>query len=177
MRILKSLIFILLMTISTQSFSDIIEQETFASRWLRTKNYTIEVAKAMPEDKYAYRPVEKVMSFDEELKHMMENFGKLSNFMGENEGQEILDQLVDWESKDKTEKLKIVADCFDKVGAKWTKYSEDELNAIVPFFKKEIKMTRQGIFELMNDHIAHHRGRLTLMLSMNEIQSPNYVGW
>ena len=48
-------------------------------KWQNGAQYTIELAKAMPEDKYDYRPVPNVRSFREQVVHIMNNMVWLSS--------------------------------------------------------------------------------------------------
>ncbi len=44
----------------------------FDPMWKRTRVYTLEVAAAMPEDRYTYRPVPEVRTFAEQALHIAE---------------------------------------------------------------------------------------------------------
>ena len=49
--------------------------------------------------------------------------------------------------------------------------------AEVNFFVSDVPMNKKNIFQLLLDHITHHRSQLVLNLRLCGIKPPRYIGW
>lgn len=169
--IMKKLILICtLMVINVASAQEIIP--TFLEKWSNSKIYLLEVAKAMPEDKYDYKPTEREMTFGQQLMHIKDNMDWLSTtyFTNSPKKQKTTDL--------KLSKAEIIAELeksFDNSYQIISKTSPKTLNEKVDFFAGP--KTKFQILNLMQDHVTHHRGQILVYLNLNEIKPPKYVGW
>ena len=59
-----------------QSQNDV--KSAFLIKWENSKNYLLEIAEAMPEANYIFKPTERQMSFEEQLLHIRQNMVWLS---------------------------------------------------------------------------------------------------
>jgi len=141
-------------------------------KWQNGADYTIELAEAMPEDKYDYKPSSDVRSFREQVVHIMNNMVWLSStylsttsFKGDLKHKEL--------SKEEILMLLRQATIFAKNAVK--NLDEEELDDKVDFFAGP--MTKRQILMLMNDHMTHHRGQIIVYARMNDIKPPRYRGW
>ncbi|CAN5798241.1 hypothetical protein BH24BAC1_BH24BAC1_32750 [soil metagenome] len=141
--------------------------------WQRAAEYTLEVAAAMPADKYGFAPKNESMSFLGQMVHLVQNLSFLSGqitgtrpdfFIGENP-QQI--------SKEKaTAGLRAA---FQHVGGLIQTVDEKTLGEKIKFAGET--MTKENIFYLMRDHLTHHRAQAILYLRLNGIAPPTYRGW
>ena len=142
----------------------------FIEKWENSKKYLLEIAEAMPEDKYVFKPTDREMSFGEQLLHIKGNMDWLSStYFG---GLKI----------EKTEKTFTKAEIIDLLEISFTNVT----NAIKTTKPKDLKLkvdffagekTKLQILNLLQDHVTHHRGQLIVYLNLNEIKPPKYVGW
>lgn len=165
---------VLLFTLVYSSFgfaqNDVIE--AFLEKWENSKTYLIEIAKAMPEDKYNFKPTEREMSFGEQLLHIKGNMDWLStSYFTDEEFEKKKDEIT----YSKEEIIAMLSNSFDAVSEIIKNTKSDALNEKVDFFAGE--KTKLQILNLLQDHVTHHRGQLIVYLNLNEIVPPKYVGW
>lgn len=144
---------------------------TMAERLTNSKNYTLAVAEAMPEEDYDFAPVEGEMSFIKQLLHMADNIRWIcSSYLGATVAE---NEVPNAGSK---EAVKIwLAKAFDLAIATVKAFPEAELAAEVKFFAGP--KSKMQMINLLNDHQAHHRGQLVVYLRLKGIKPPRYTGW
>lgn len=143
---------------------------TFLEKWENSKNYLLEVARAMPTDKYGYRPTPREMSFQEQLQHIQQNMEWLGNsYFKKREGTIVIDRNV------KEQTITNLAEAFDLVTEAIKATSPQDLDTKVDFFAGE--KTKLQMLNLLQDHVTHHRGQLIVYLNLNDIEPPKYIGW
>ncbi len=175
MKLLLVSIFLLPGFLLAQSDSVSEFRAEFSATWERAKAYTLEVAEAMPEEHYDFKPVPEVMSFGQQLVHVVGNlYGLNSRFVrvGENPYTypEKGAQLTKAETIARlkaafayaTESLETLTD------EQWKENAED-------FWAGPT--SRKIVFLLMRDHMTHHRGIAISYLRMKGIQPPRFRGW
>ena len=122
----------------------------------KSKNYTLQVAEAMPEKNYGFKPADAVWNFGELVHHL----AYCSLWMEQNliKGKE-----VEWNPpappNTKKEILGYLGESFDTV-------------------KKAVEHSKNGestgALIAILEHIAHHRGQATTYLRVNNITPPEY---
>jgi uncharacterized damage-inducible protein DinB len=151
-------------------------QDSFLSdykiKWKDAMDYTLEFAKAMPEEKYSYKPVPEEMTFGEQLKHIAGNMVWLSSSYL-NGAKTTLDPMNAGNSK--KEIIAILEKSFAYATETVDHLNEKILSQNVNFTAGI--MTKRRILLLMTDHVTHHRGQLVVYLRLNGIKPPDYVGW
>jgi uncharacterized damage-inducible protein DinB len=169
MRLLIAIV--LLGFLQTASAQDAFLKE-YLIKWQNSAQYTIEVAEAMPEDKYDFKPTPEVRSFREQVVHIMNNMVWLSssylsnfNFKGDLKNKEM--------SKEEIIMLLRQATIFSQNAVK--SLEAKDLDDKVDFFAGPL--TKRQILVLMSDHMTHHRGQVVVYLRLNHIKPPRYRGW
>ena len=157
---------------STLAFSQSQSIDVFLEKWQNSKTYLIEIAKAMPEDKYNYKPTEREMTFAQQLLHIKGNMDWLSTTYFTDEK---FDKKKDEKSYSKTEIISMLEKSFDKVYEIIKSTNPENLNEKVDFFAGP--KSKLQILNLLQDHVSHHRGQLIVYLNLNGIKPPKYVGW
>tara|TARA_R110001583_G_scaffold35585_1_gene118168 strand:+ start:18685 stop:19200 length:516 start_codon:yes stop_codon:yes gene_type:complete len=147
-------------------------KSAFLLKWENSKNYLVEIAKAMPEANYKYKPTERQMSFQEQLLHIRENMIWLSEtyFVNSNfikSGKVTL--------KTKEEIINELENTFHKVSEIIKKVALKDLTTEVDFFAGP--KSKLQILNLLQDHVTHHRGQIIVYLNLNEIKPPKFSGW
>lgn len=142
-----------------------------AKVWELTKKRTIAVAKAMPEDKYNYKPVEDVKSFGQQMTH-------IANSMLSMNSRFILNERYFGREKNAStmSKSKIIADleaAFDVV-IKTLKSQDDASLKSQGKRHGAFPLTKWQSFLFMRDHITNHRAKAVLYLRLNKIRPPAY---
>lgn len=146
--------------------------EESLEKWENSKEYTIEVAEAMPEEAYDYKPTEDQMSFKEQLLHMMGNINWLSitYLPGESAGFDLKSTEYS-----KQEIIGMLRKTYEMAGKAIEKMDVEQLDEKVEFFAGP--KTKRQIMTLLNDHSTHHRGQIIIYLRMKGINPPRYRGW
>jgi len=141
----------------------------FLIKWENSKNYLIELAEAMPENSYNYKPTERQMSFQEQLIHIQGNMEWISTkyFLGEKS------EKINPTSKEET--INYLKASFDKVSENIKNTPLKELTTEVDFFAGP--KSKLQLLNLLQDHVTHHRGQLIVYLNLNNIEPPKYIGW
>lgn len=169
---MKKTICILVLLLSTVVSAQQEITSTFAEKWDNSKIYLLEIAKAMPENKYNYKPTAREMSFKEQVFHILENMDWLSTTYF---------STAKYEKKDRSKitskevVIKEIESAFDKAKNIIKEDKNPDLNQKVDFFAGP--KTRLQILNLMQDHVTHHRGQLIVYINLNQIDPPKYVGW
>lgn len=165
--------YILLLTLFTAIMAK--AQDTpitaFLEKWENSKNYLVEMAEAMPEDKYSYKPTERQKTFQEQLLHIKQNMDWLSSTYFSKEKKDAKKATY----TTKAEVIKAITEAFDNTAAIIKKASAEELKEIVEFFAGP--KTKLQILNLLQDHVTHHRGQLIVYLNLNDVKPPRYRGW
>lgn len=124
----------------------------------KSRNYTIQVAEAMPEKSYDFKPAEPVWNYKELMNHL----AYCMKWMEENY---VLGMKSDWnppsDKKDKKETVKYISASFDSLQKVIVAMKEVKEETIIAFFS-------------VLEHTAHHRGQATTYLRCCGIMPPEY---
>ena len=165
------------LSIPLQAYKDSTFTKDFSRTWQRTMDYTLTVAKAMPEEHYDFRPTEDIRSFREQLGHLINNFAFLQYYITGKRDSPLKGLGDDLEGKSKEEVIKVVEKGFNFIADLIESTSDEEIIQPVQFFVSTVPMNKEKIFFLMRNHVTHHRGQLILYLRMKKVQPPSYIGW
>ncbi|WP_320815972.1 DinB family protein [Flavobacterium sp.] len=165
-------ILILLMLFSLNSFSQNETMDAFLEKWQNSKTYLLDLAKAMPEENYSFKPTEREMSFGEQLLHIKGNMDWLSTSYFTSEK---FDKKKDETVYSKEEIISMLEKSFDNVYEVIKNTNPKNLKDKVDFFAGP--KTKFQILNLLQDHVTHHRGQLIVYLNLKGITPPKYVGW
>lgn len=167
-----SLLLLVIIMISSKLNAQNNAISAFLLKWENSKNYLLEVAEAMPAEKYGFKPTEREMSFEAQLLHIRENMVWLS------ESYLAGSDFVKSEKINPVGKTEIIRElkiAFDKVSEIAKRVSLDDLSTNVPFYNGP--KNKLQILNLLQDHVTHHRGQLVVYLNLNDVKPPKYVGW
>lgn len=163
-------LFIFLISSNMNAQNDVIS--AFLLKWENSKNYLLEMAEAMPEENFQFKPTERQMSFQEQLLHIRGNMVWLSEKYFVDETFKKSEKI---DPKTKEEVIKELTIAFNNVTEIIKNVSLDELTVQVDFFAGS--KSKLQILNLIQDHVTHHRGQLIVYLNLNNINPPKYRGW
>ncbi len=166
---------VMLMFVFGVSISNAQQNFNFAQNqikvWELAKQRTLDVAKAMPQDKYNYSPTSDVKSFGQQMSH-------IANSMLSMHTRFILKSRYSGSEKDasKLSKEAIISDiekAFDVVIGDLKKLSDSELQQSGKTHGA-FPLTKWQSLLFMRDHITNHRAKAVLYLRLNNIAPPRY---
>ncbi|BDD10988.1 hypothetical protein FUAX_34200 [Fulvitalea axinellae] len=139
--------------------------------WELAKKRTMEVAEAMPENLYDYRPTEDVMSFREQMSHITGALLSMdTRFIRK---QEYAGYGKDLNGLSKADLIKEMSKTFDQVIANLKKLDDTALTQTGKDFGG-VTLTKWQSYLFMQDHITNHRAKAVLYLRLNKITPPRY---
>ena len=139
------------------------------------REYTLAVAKLMPDSLYSFKPVEGEMSFREQLIHISQNlFWLSSTYLAEkpNPFTETKEHLL---LLDKKAVMELVYKAYDYALLSISKLDTITLSKELKFFAGN--KDKYQFLNLIEDHQTHHRAQLIVYLRLNGIKPPEYIGW
>lgn len=148
----------------------------FDAMWTRNRIYTLQVARAMPSDRFGFRPVPETRSFAEQLLHIAgSNYGFASVIRGSN-----LPETPDFSPDGKAPEviLEILDGSFDQFLDLLTSGPATRFEERVRWARPtggESTHSKRGVALTAWHHVAHHRGQLVIYLRLNGVEPPAYV--
>ncbi|MEZ4917926.1 MAG: DinB family protein [Saprospiraceae bacterium] len=172
MKKIASFLCLLFLSTWASAQNDVYLAETI-KKWENASGYTMELARAMPIDKFDFAPTDDTRSFQQQLEHMARNMIWLGHsYLGAPEFDHPLKDKKDMSPQEciqfLTASLQFAHDALRGV-------STDSLSVVHDFFAGP--MTTRQIIALLEDHHTHHRGQLIVYLRLNGITPPKYRGW
>jgi hypothetical protein len=168
---------LLTLALALPAFSQTTIKDVLVKHWKTTGEFTIAVAKLMPADQYAFRPVPEELSFGQLMIQIAgANLSACSNASGMPRLTipEIIAQGVKDEKKDIDKELavKFLGDTFDFCNKAVASMTPEKLDATVGTTRK---MTGFEWLWAYFTHTAHHRGQAEVYLRVKGIKPPDYV--
>lgn len=147
-----------------------------------TKAYTLELAEAMPADKYTFRPTDSVRSFGEQLAHIAISTQFLLDVFVDGKpmpGPEDFAKSATMEKEMGVSKeacINSLNESFDAVVTKLESMDAESLQETftVPFDPANPEFTKEKAFDFITDHLIHHRAQALVALRMQHIKAPPF---
>jgi uncharacterized damage-inducible protein DinB len=156
--------------------SSVVTLSEFVRDWQISKQFTIEVANAMPADLYTFKPNPEEMTFGEQMIHIA-----LSNAFRFNQITAVktpfpLD-LKNPPPADKQNVLKLLDQSFDYVIDVLPKITDEQLQRRwhIPSWKDRPDPDGRAMILNMFVHTAHHRAQCEVYLRVKGIKPPDYA--
>ena len=147
------------------------EFEIFLARWEKAKVFTLQVADAMPDDGYDFKPKPEMRSYGQLLQHLAANNAfYISRF----KAGEIPDSLRPAEKTDKDTVKKYIAESFDYCAGVLKGITEADLDKSYPGRPNTPPQTGWDWVLHAFIHTAHHRGYAEVYLREKNITPPRY---
>ena len=145
------------------------------ARLENSKKSTLQMAQAMPENQYDYKPAADEMSFRAQLLHISQNVNWLTSTHLTTQPSPIVAGSLKDAGQSKAAVEQLIAQAFDYAIESVRAFDAARLEEKVTFFAGPL--SKRQIMNLLNDHQSHHRGQLVVYLRMNGVKPPAYVGW
>lgn len=151
------------------------EVDDFKRAFATSHAYTVDMANAMPEEKYHFKPVplDEIRTFGQQMVHIGDAVSRLFEHFVE---QKKIGPPTEAAKETFTSK----ADVIGKLDAAY-KYVEDavakmtdaDLNKMVPFFGGKQVPARQVLRTIL-DHSTHHRAQTVVYIRLNGLKPATY---
>lgn len=147
-----------------------------------TRSYTMEMAEAMPADKYTFRPTDSVRSFGEQLAHIALSSKMLLDVFINGKAMPTEEEFTrDFEIEkeigaNKKACIAALNEAFEAIRTTYDTMTPAQLKEtfVVPFDPNNASFTKDRGFEFIKDHLLHHRGQALVSLRMQGIPAPPY---
>ena len=141
--------------------------------WNTATEHCMEVAKAMPEELYAYKPTEVSKTFAEQMVHIGYTVELLTKRYVQ--GMEVTPHAPDASKMTKAEIIALMEKGFDYVTNVIYTIEQEELDETCVMYHSGNTVSRAFALFYVQDHMNNHRAKANLYIRMNNIQPPEYT--
>ncbi|MGH9862039.1 MAG: DinB family protein [Candidatus Acidiferrales bacterium] len=143
----------------------------FGPDWDVAKAYTLEVAEAMPAEKYSFKPADPMRSFGEVLVHI----GGSMYFMAASvRGAEAPAESKFAGEATKERVVSFLRGAFEYAAESVAMLDDTKASETVSVFGGRMTMSRAKLCQFMRDHSTHHRAYVLPYLRLNGVEPPRY---
>lgn len=158
---------------TTQASTSIADRQVKV--WDVAVRQVMDIADAMPADKYNFRPHDSVMTFAEQLVHIGQTSVFITNAFLKDIPRPKVRQKISADSMNKTEVMAYVKEQLAKARTNISGMTNDQLtNEEVTSFVGN-KMSRLEGMLLAHDHLTNHKAKANLYLRMVDIKPPKWM--
>lgn len=160
----------------TSKASSLLDMAEFIHDWQISKQFTLEVADAMPAEFYSFKPNSDEMTFGEQMLHIaVSNVYRFREITGIQSPFEL--DLSKPLSPDKANVLKVVGQSFDYVIDALPRITPEQLQHTwhIPSWKGRNDPDGRAMVMNMFVHTAHHRAQCEVYLRAKGIKPPDYT--
>lgn len=143
--------------------------EEFGPDWETAKAYTLEVANAMPAEKYDFKPTPDMRAFGELLAHAG---GAMYGFAAGVRGEPA--QVQPPKEATKEAVVPFLTAAFDHVAQTVAQVDDTRAHQTVKLFGGRVEMPVWKVFHFLRDHTTHHRAYGLPYLRLCGVQPPRY---
>ena len=141
--------------------------------WLEAREHCLEVAKAMPEDKYQYKPTAVSKTFAEQMVHIAYTIPLLTKRYVQ--GMEVKPVRPDASKMSKAEIIALMEEGFDYTTKVIYEIEQAQLDETCVMYHSGNTVSRAFALFYVQDHMANHRAKSNLYVRMNGIDPPEYT--
>ncbi|NNE03256.1 MAG: DinB family protein [Arenibacter sp.] len=145
----------------------------YAAVWLEASEHCLEVASAMPEELYDYKPTPVSKSFGEQLVHIGYTVELLTKRYVQ--GMEVIPNTPDATKMTKDEILQLLKKGFAYTTTVINTIEQEQLDETCVMYHSGNTVSRAFALFYVQDHMTNHRAKANLYLRMNGIQPPEYT--
>ena len=141
--------------------------------WQEARDHCMDVARAMPEELYSYKPTEVSKTFGEQMVHIAHTIPLLTKRYVQ--GMEVKPNTPDASKMSKEEILDLLEEAFDYTTGVIYTIEQEQLDETCVMYHSGNTVSRAFAFFYVQDHMANHRAKSNLYLRMNNIDPPEYT--
>lgn len=156
--------------------NSVLDMAEFVHDWQISKQFTLDVAEAMPAESYNFKPNPEEMTFGEQMIHIaVSNVYRFQQITGV-PGPFAID-LKNLPSPDKANVLKMLGQSFDFVINALPQITPEQLKRTwhIPSWKGRNDPDGRAMILNMFVHTAHHRAQCEVYLRAKGIKPPDYT--
>ncbi len=142
--------------------------EDYIKKWKANKRYTLKVLEAMPEADYDFKPADGMKTFKSQATHIASWLNNHIKKVG-------LTGLTKVDASSKKSLMASLEKNFDELLTYIETIDANKLGENTRMWYGQ--STRSRLMNLMDNHLAHHRGQMIVYLRLKGIRAPSYVGW
>ncbi|MFS4492699.1 DinB family protein [Maribacter sp. 2308TA10-17] len=170
-------LFLLLFTWVTTAQTDTIPKTAFTKMylpvWIEATEHCMDVAKAMPEEKYSYKPTEVSKTFAEQMVHIAAANKLLTQRYVL--GMEVKPNTPDASKMTKAAVLALMKESFEYTAQVVRTIEQEKLDETCKMYHSGNTVSRAFAMFYVQDHLANHRAKSNLYLRINGIEPPEYT--
>jgi len=141
--------------------------------WEEARDHCLEIAKAMPEELYSYKPTEVSKTFGEQMVHIGYTIELLTKRYVQ--GMEVVPNTPDASKMTKEEVLELLESGFAYTTEVIYTIEKSQLDENCVMYHSGNTVSRAFAFFYVQDHLTNHRAKANLYLRMNGIDPPEYT--
>ncbi len=141
--------------------------------WQTAAAHCLEVAKAMPEELYTYKPSEVSKTFGEQMVHIGYTVELLTKRYVQ--GMDVVPNTPDASKMTKAEVLDLLENGFTYVTNVIHNIEQEQLDETCVMYHSGNTVSRAFALFYVQDHMNNHRAKANLYIRMNNIQPPEYT--
>lgn len=141
--------------------------------WIEATEHCLDIAKAMPEENYSYKPSEVSKTFAEQMVHIAAANTLLTQRYVQ--GMEVKPYTPDASKMTKQEILALMQKSFEYSTEIIKSIAQEQLDETCTMYHSGNIVSRAFALFYVQDHLANHRAKSNLYLRMNGIEPPEYT--
>jgi uncharacterized damage-inducible protein DinB len=141
--------------------------------WIEATKHCLDVAKAMPEEKYNYKPSDVSKTFAEQMVHIAAANKLITRRYVL--GMKVKPKTPDAFKLTKAEILEMMKESFEFTKQIILTIEQEQLDETCKMYHSGNVVSRAFALFFTQDHMANHRSKSNLYLRMNGIEPPEYT--
>lgn len=141
--------------------------------WQEAREHCLEVARAMPEELYSYKPTEASKTFGEQMVHIGYTIELLTKRYVQ--GKEVVPNTPNANAMSKAEILELLERGFAYTNEVIYAIEQAQLDETCVMYHSGNTVSRAFALFYVQDHLTNHRAKANLYLRMNGIDPPAYT--
>lgn len=141
--------------------------------WEEAVSHCLEVAEAMPEELFSYRPTEISKTFGQQMVHIAAATKLLTQRYVQ--GMEVTPDTPDASVMDKSSIIALLRENFGYTRRVIQTIDQQQLDETCTMYHSGNVVSRAFALFYVQDHMANHRAKSNLYLRMNGIEPPAYT--
>ncbi|MFK7982041.1 MAG: DinB family protein [Saprospiraceae bacterium] len=141
--------------------------------WQEAMKHCLEVANAMPENLYSYKPTEVSKTFAEQMVHIAMSTQLLTKRYVQ--GMKVEPVRLDASKMTKAEIINLLKERFAYTTNVILTIEQAQLDELCIMYHSKNEVSRAFALFYVQDHLANHRAKANLYVRMNGIEPPHYT--
>ena len=147
--------------------------EMYLAVWQTATAHCLDVARAMPEELYTYKPTDVSKTFAEQMVHI----GYTAELLTKRyvQGMEVKPDAPDASKMTRAEIIDLMEKGFAYVTQVIYEVDQEQLDETCVMYHSGNTVSRAFAFFYVQDHMNNHRAKANLYIRMNDIKPPEYT--